>query len=384
MKKILYFYGTLLLTLAQAFLWVCVALMIPSFTDGEVHGGDVVGLIIFALPLLITVYLDTVIRGFDEWFMILLAFLVSPIRFIFQIITIVMYHVGGNDEDFGKKGDYTYKFSSWTMYVLFGTDNLKGAGSYYSSYEPRAGTKKPKKKTQTPAPQPAATAASSNNPFAPRADGTYDSTAIMTALSKRFDEKRFNHIQKLKGDLEKATVFVFAFVNWNDGWQSFDKYFLSKKYHKTAYITHVYVDNVDFVCDPIWNEGGEPSIVGAAKLYLPKGTYRIKVRYQIEIPSTDFPGIGAPNKTITNVSQTDSVTVTVTDEGSPKFVGIFASIGCRYTSYVDRDSIQHVKDLNWSLTSVGKELTYDECYDYYNDHSSFRYLVNGAAANLSY
>ena len=383
MKKILYLYGTLLLTLVQAFLWVCIALIIPDLTDGNVDGGDIFGLIIFVLPLLLTVYFDTRIRDYDEWFMIILAFLVSPIRFILQIITIVMYHVGGNDEDFGKAGDYTHKFNSWTMYVLFGTDNLKGAGSYYSSYEPRAATKKPKQKTQNATSQPAATT-SSNNPFAQRPDGTYDSTAIMTAISKRFDENRYNHIQKLKGDLQKATVFIFAFVDWKSGWQSFDKYSLGKKYHTQANITHVYVDGVDFVCDPIWNEGGEPSIVGSAKLYLPKGTYKIKVRYQIEIPSTDFPGIGAPNKKLTNVSKTDSVTITVTNENTPKFVGIFASVGCSYSTYVDSSNVQHVENLKWTLGSVGRELTYDECDDYYNDYSSFRYRVNGAAANLSY
>ena len=206
----------------------------------------------------------------------------------------------------------------------------------------------------------------------------------MTAISKRFDENRYNHIQKLKGDLQKATVFIFAFVDWKSGWKSFDKYSLGKKYHTQANITHVYVDGVDFVCDPIWNEGGEPSILGSAKLYLPKGTYKIKVRYQIEIPSTDFPGIGAPNKKLTNVSKTDSVTITVTDENTPKFVGIFASIGCSYSTYVDSSNVQHVENLKWTLSSVGRELTYDECDDYYNDYSGFRYRVNGAAANLSY
>ncbi|MBQ7356200.1 MAG: hypothetical protein IJW66_02255 [Clostridia bacterium] len=371
MKKILYLYGSLVIAAAQAFFWAAILALI--FKYGIKSGSDVFAIVLFVLPILLLVFIDSRVRGYLWWYEEVLEFIVSPIRFILQAVTIVLYHISG-DRDFANRGKYDRHFPYWVMYILFSTDSLR-VGSR-SSYRPKkAKATKTKAKKPKPAPAPA---------VEKRPEPT--SEEIMTAISKRFNEKRYNHIQKLKGDLKQATVYVLGFLNWKEGWQSFDNYYLSKTYHKTANITAVYVDGVNFVCDPIWNENGEPGIGGSAKLYLPKGTYYISVCYEIEIPAVDFPGIGAPNKIITNKGRRDGIEITVTDESTPVFVGAYANIGCRFTEYMSdvQYGVKGVKDLEWSLQSYSGVLSREQCKAQYNDDVGFEMIARGRSANLSY
>ncbi|MBR2346332.1 MAG: hypothetical protein IKA68_01865 [Clostridia bacterium] len=372
MKKILYLYGSLLVALAQSFIFQSMLSVIFKY---GLDSGNIIALVALIVVQVLLVLLDSRVRGYLWWYEEVLDFIVSPIRFILQAVTIVLYHIGG-DRDFANRSKYDRHFPYWVMYILFSTDSLK-VGSR-SSYRPKkAKPHKTKAKKTKPAPPPAPTVEKRPEP---------SSEEIMTAISKRFNEKRYNHIQKLKGDLKQATVYIFGFLNWKEGWQSFDNYDLSKTYHKTANITAVYVDGVNFVCDPIWNEDGEPSIGGSAKLYLPKGTYYISVCYEIEIPAVDFPGIGAPNKIITNKGRRDGIEITVTDESTPMFVGAYANIGCRFTEYMSdvQWNVKAVKDLEWSLQSYSGVLSREQCKVEYNDDVGFEMRARGQSANLSY
>ena len=372
MKKIAYLYGSFLITVAQSLIFQSMLSLI--FKYGLDSGNIFALILVFGVQVLL-VFIDAKVRDYLWWYEYVFAIIVSPVRFVLQAVTIVLYHVSG-DADFAKRGKYDAHFPYWMMYVMFSTDSLT-VGSR-SSYKPkRSKSTKTKAKRQKPTPPPAPAVAKRPEPT---------SEEIMTAISKRFNEKRYNHIQKLKGDLKQATVYIFGFLNWKEGWESFDKYLLGKTYHKTAHITAVYVNGVNFVCDPIWNEDGEPSIGGSAKLYLPKGTYYISVCYEIEIPAVDFPGIGAPNKIITNRGRRDGIEITVTDENDPMFVGVYANIGCRFTEYMSdvQWNVKAVKDLEWSLQSYSGVLSREQCKAKYNDDIGFEMRARGQSANLSY
>ena len=373
MKKILYLYGSLLVALAQSLIFQSMLSLIFKY---GLDSGNIIALVALIVVQVLLVLLDSRVRGYLWWYEEVLDFIVSPIRFILQAVTIVLYHISG-DRDFANRGKYDRHFPYWVMYILFSTDSLK-VGSR-SSYRPKKAkatktkAKKPKKEKPTPPDAlPKRTA-----------EEWYNLYGSDEAISKRFNENRFNKIQRLKGDLKEATVYIFGFVNWKEGWQSFKSYNVDAKYHKTARITGVYVDGTNFVCEPLWNKQDRPNIIGTAKLYLPKGTYYLSVNYEIGIPSYDFPGVGAPNKTITNKGRRDGIEITVTDVTKPIFVGVYANIGCEFNKYPGNNGVMRVADFEWSLQSYSGVLSREQCKAKHNDDSDFEWCARGYCPDLS-
>ena len=373
MKKTLYLYGSLLVALAQSFIFQSMLSVIFKY---GLDDGNIFALVVFAGILVLLVLLDARVRDYLCWYEHVLDFIVSPVRFILQAVTIVLYHIS-DDKDFAKRGKYDRHFPGWVMYILFSTDSLAiGSRSAYRPKKAKAkksNAKKPKKEKPTPPDAlPKRTA-----------EEWYNLYGSDEAISKRFNENRFIHIRNLKTDLKEATVYIFGFLSWKEGWQSFDSYDVDKKYHKAVRITGVYVDGVNFVCDPLWNKTDRPDIVGSAKLYLPKGTYYISVKYEIEIPSSDFPGVGAKNKVITNKGRRDGITITVTDESEPTFVGVYANIGCTFDKYPGHNGVPRLENLEWSLQSYSGVLTREQCKAKYNDNSGFEWRASGRCPDLS-
>jgi hypothetical protein len=376
MKKIAYLYGSLLVAVAQSIIFQSMLSLIFKY---GLDSGNIFALVVLIGVQVLLVTLDSRVRGYLWWYECVLDFIVSPIRFILQAVTIVLYHISG-ERDFANRGKYDRHFPYWIMYILFGTDTLKvGSRSSGLTYKPKkekphkTKAKKPKKEKPTPPDAlPKRTA-----------EEWYNLYGSDEAISKRFNESRFNKIQRLKGDLQEATVYIFGFVSWKEGWQSFTSYDVDKKYHKTARITGVYVDGTNFVCEPLWNKDDRPSIIGTAKLYLPKGTYYLSVNYEIGIPKYDFPGVGAPNKTITNKGRRDGIEITVTDVTKPLFVGVYANIGCQFNQYPGANGVVRVADLEWSLQSYSGVLSREQCKAKYNDDSGFEWCARGRCPDLS-
>ena len=72
MKKILYLYGSLLIAVAQAFIWTSIFALI--FKYGIESGSDVLALIIFAIPLILLVLIDAKVRDYLWWYEYVLAY----------------------------------------------------------------------------------------------------------------------------------------------------------------------------------------------------------------------------------------------------------------------------------------------------------------------
>ena len=140
MKRILYFYGSLLWSFVQAFAFGCLIWTLNEYIFSNPNPkdqGDIVAVVIMSLILLACVVIDSKIRKYYGWNMLLLSALVSPVRFIFQIITIVKFHQTGNSKDFAPRGGfYTGNFSSWAMYVLFSTVSLSPNRQYTPPQKP--------------------------------------------------------------------------------------------------------------------------------------------------------------------------------------------------------------------------------------------------------
>ena len=134
MKRIIYFYGSLLWSFVQAFAFGCLIWTLNEYifsNPNPKQQADIVAVVLMSLILLVCVFVDSKIRKYNEWYMLLLSLVVSPIRFIFQIITIVKFHQSGNSKDFAPRGGYyTKSFSDWAMYVLFSTISLSKSNQY--------------------------------------------------------------------------------------------------------------------------------------------------------------------------------------------------------------------------------------------------------------
>ena len=131
MKKILYLYGSLLVALAQSFIFQSMLSVIFKY---GLDDGNIFALVVFAGILVLLVLLDARVRDYLCWYEHVLDFIVSPVRFILQAVTIVLCHIS-DDKDFAKRGKYDRHFPGWVMYILFSTDSL-AIGSR-SAYRPK-------------------------------------------------------------------------------------------------------------------------------------------------------------------------------------------------------------------------------------------------------
>ena len=374
MKKILYLYGSLLVAIAQSLIFQSALSLIFKY---GLDSGNIFALIVLIIVQALLVGLDSRVRGYLWWYESVLDFIASPVRFILQAVTIVLYHVSG-DKDFANRGKYDRHFPYWIMYILFSTDTLTvGSRSSGLTYKPKKAKKHKSKKPKKEKPVPPDALPKRT------AEEWYDLYGSDEAISKRFNENRFIHIRNLKTDLKEATVYIFGFVSWKEGWESFKSYNVGAKYHKTARITGVYVDGTNFVCEPLWNKPDRPEIIGTAKLYLPKGTYYLSVKYEIEIPAYDFPGVGAKNKIITNKGRRDGIEITITDVNKPIFVGTYANIGCKFDQYPGHNGVPRLEHFEWSLQSYSGVLTRERCKAQHNDDSDFEWCARGRCPDLS-
>ncbi len=134
MKRILYLYGTLLWSLVQVFFFGCLISVINEYfirNSSPKGQADIVALIIMIVIVIVGVLIDSAIRKYDRWYMMLLDAIVSPIRFILQIVTIVKFHQSGNSKNFAPRGGYyTRTLQDWVMYVLFSTISLSAKHQY--------------------------------------------------------------------------------------------------------------------------------------------------------------------------------------------------------------------------------------------------------------
>lgn len=119
MKKYLYHYSSLVLALAQLVIIIATVVECADSinTYGKLDGSDIAGIVIIFILLYFTAMIDRLLRKVDDHnFFVdcLLLTLVSPIRFICQIITIVRLHIAmkNGDLEFGKRG------SDGTLYYL--------------------------------------------------------------------------------------------------------------------------------------------------------------------------------------------------------------------------------------------------------------------------
>ena len=129
MKRTIYQYVCLLISLLQTgIFWLGIILI--SQMNGDVTSSVFLA-IITALALVAFHFLiDATVRGLYgvNWYIHLAGILVSPVRLLLQIVTIVVMHTC-DDEYFGERKDYeSHRLISSLMYSLFTASSLSFSG----------------------------------------------------------------------------------------------------------------------------------------------------------------------------------------------------------------------------------------------------------------
>lgn len=337
MKKYLYHYFNLILSLLQAF--ICFH-GFHALTKYTLETG-LISIIIVAwwLPIGLSILIDTRIRKYSDWFMIALAVIVSPIRFIFQIATIVKFYKSGCSIEYSKRGGFiTSNRKSWMNYVLFGYDNqeqTKEARGY------KLGEIEHEDITDIIAKKAAAAG-----------------LGYSEYLSREHDPVRYNAIKEMAGGLDEATVKICSFINFQEGWEPFNFFHLGK-YHRNAYITSLKVNGTEMISvKAIGTKKLTENLVGLA---LKPGRYTISMKYIIDIPATDLKGVssieGFENSTHSGVVTKEIV---VTNTAKPMYVGLFVDINAHYEVFRIAGKLV-VNNVRWSK-SADIKLTTVEYY----------------------
>lgn len=124
MKNLLYHYTCLVLSLAQAFLWLMFFWLLFVYGAMMIAPMIIIAVIQFAITGLVDANLRKMTKSFP---LILLAFLLSPLRFIGEAVTIVRLHKRGLGSNFAARGDWHYRLGSQFLYALFSTDDMGSA-----------------------------------------------------------------------------------------------------------------------------------------------------------------------------------------------------------------------------------------------------------------
>lgn len=336
MKKFLYHYFNLIITLLLVFFNFCG--VYAFFAGYTVETGLIMVLIVtwIAPVVLVTLFIDSPLRKYREWYMILTAILVSPIRFIFQIITIVNFHKSGCSEEFSVRGGFvTYTFRSWFLYVLFGYDNHAETIQFRDYLK------------------------NGQESYVDIIYKEMDATGLTFSevISKRRDPKRFARIKYLTGGLTAPTVKLCPFINFREGWESFYYFHLGDNHHRTATITSVKVDGTQMIFkEPDEDNRKVGSLFG---LVLEPGKYTVRVGYRIEIPETDLSASatirGFENTVISGSATTE---ITVTNPKKAIYLGLFVDIGLSYDLYSLGDR-RYARGISWTKNAVLRPTSVD-------------------------
>ncbi len=160
MKKYTYHYSCLLISLVQFLLWLIGIINLVGINNSyNPQGESQVGTIVVIIVVLVLAqfglaFLDKKVRKISDNGIldVLLLMLLSPIRFIFQIITIVKLHIAianGNSK-FGERGDYFgSSFTKFLYYYLFNSKNESVKTGHTRRFETkRSHNKRVKKEKQ--------------------------------------------------------------------------------------------------------------------------------------------------------------------------------------------------------------------------------------------
>ncbi len=155
MKRFFYHYLCLIYSFIQSFMFIAMLVaVIKEIKLGAFYGGygDMIIIIIASVILLFLMAIgDKFLRGVDNssfWIDCLLLMLISPLRFIFQIITTIRVHYAysyGND-GFGKRGNKEYHFKNYIYYYLFNSEHIDPKNGQSRKIETKRGKKKREEK----------------------------------------------------------------------------------------------------------------------------------------------------------------------------------------------------------------------------------------------
>ncbi len=157
MKRFFYQYTCLVYSLIQFFLsiaWINAIIEEVQYAKVDNDYGDVILVSVMAfIFMFLSAILDKFIRGIKNegfWSDCILLTLVSPFRFLFQIITIIRVHIAYNhgNDDFGRRGTDTCRLSSYLYYYLFNAQHEDPRNGDSRVYESKRARQKREERTK--------------------------------------------------------------------------------------------------------------------------------------------------------------------------------------------------------------------------------------------
>lgn len=198
MKRFIYQYTCLVYSLIQfifsiAFIFAIIEQVEFDKEYGN-YGNTIILIIILFISLFIMAIPEKFLRGVKNegfWSDCLILTLISPIRFIFQVITIINVHIADNygNDSFGTRGNDSCLLSNYIYYYLFNAEHEDPRNGEERRFETKRGKEKRVKK--------AAERQAVYNEIMERMDRELNEAEYFLSSNKRYDGRYNVHIVPL-------------------------------------------------------------------------------------------------------------------------------------------------------------------------------------------
>lgn len=357
-KRYFYHYFCLAYSFIQTFISVAFVVAIAEQIEFDKQYGDygntIIIIVISLLMLFILAIPDKFIRGVKNegfWSDCLVLTVVSPFRFIFQLITTIRVHIAlsyGN-ESFGKRGNTNCLLSNYFYYYLFNAEHEDPRSGAERRYETKRGkVKREKKRAEQQAVY---------NEIMGRMNREVDEAESFLRVNRRYDGRYNVNIIPLCS-VDDKDLSTFSVQN--------------NSYKGERFINELYVDGKKIIYDM--------NFANTVALSLRPGYYDFKVVVKGTVKATGYASSeGKVNRTF------ELKNVYVGDDDAYLCVCLtYGSVVTRYTEKYTgkfvRDEFDHFKKehkfLQVSLGTLNQVCNYWEAYKVNIDQVYSGYAIN--------
>ena len=338
MKKFLYHYLNLLIAAIQCFISTGIIVGLIRY-EWEIF--DLITmLLVLGIPNFFLSLLDAWIRDFSYFWMTILSFFLSPIRFYAQLFTTIRLHTltAQGIRDYAERNDYHHNFKDIALYVIFSTSTpfvRYTNGKKHIVLSKKAQAEKDRR------------------------------DKVMKEYQERVQHRSYT-IKNNKDSLTSPNVVLVPIVLFNnavkyfgyyDGLQS--TYYYNngpKQIEQVAKITKLEINGINYLSYPI-NELFSPT-----GLYLKPGKYNIKIGYKLKIAPPNYGVNFSPKEVNINTSINNFY---VDSYNEKLYIGLVCKLEFGWTR-VSNNYTRKVEDRDstWDFTYSLRKYSFSELNSY--------------------
>lgn len=338
MKKFLYHYLNLLIAAIQCFIGTGIIVGLIRY-EWEIF--DLITmLLVLGIPNFFLSLLDAWIRDFSYFWMTILSFFLSPIRFYAQLFTTIRLHIltAQGIKDYAERKDYPHNFWDITVYTIFSTSHpfVKYVnGKKHIVLSKKAQAEKDRR------------------------------DQVMREYQENVQHRK-NVINSNRGALASPNVILVPIIAFNnavkyfgyyDGKQS--TYYYNngpKQIQQVAKITKLEIDGINYLRYPI-NE-----LFSSTGLYLKPGKYNIKIEYKLTIAPPDY-GVNFSPKSVNIHTSLNNFYVGSYNEKI--YIGLVCKLKFGWTRVTNSYTRKvEDRDSTWDFTYSFRQYSFSELNSY--------------------